>query len=517
MNRIDEVVRRYEAVRSVMATGVSVFAVGDPAGASLNSAVRRIRHHVGDDQSTTWDELLRVAGFLRWRRITQPQPNIYSPLIAELSETISRETRMLRNFVDESALLDEVEGAASTVATIDNPVGTELLRSIEEVGAGRCVVIASRTSARTGLTAWLSNRGIRVVVPSELGELPEDIDVSFIVGPPIFMPRGLFPQGIVTAPATNELTFVMPAWFDQRSIDHFEYELPRSPFGEQADGGVTVRAKVYRVGDSETPESATPDDTDLEDTYYPQPFWGDRTSGDRDPFPDETEARKILLAGGLALWLDDGERIRSLDPAQPEGARIGYESIDDVAPGTYLILRDGATERQAMYDAALIAVGASSTQIEATQKRWKTALSGRLANQQVSNVIKELWECGVRSATRVRAWTEPSLICPKRAEDLAGLLAWLEIPRQPSFTHAVTLRRALYKASADLTRELEEAVSRVDLKDLERNGILHLDLPRDGFRGVIVVRVMARSPFTEIVPRQRARIPFADGGAKWLE
>lgn len=517
MSRTNEVMHRYDALRSVMSRGVSVFVVGDPAGAKLNAAVRRIRYHVLDGGSTAWDELLRMANVLRWRRITQPQPNFYSPYVAEITQNIARQAMALRNFVDAKPLLDDLESAALAVAATDSPVGSELLRSVEEVGPEHCVVVASNGSARAGLFAWLGEHGATVVTPSQLGTLQGGVDLSYIAGPPTFFPRGLFPHGLVTAPATAELTFVMPAWFDQRFLLNAEYVLPQSAFGEYAEGGLNVRAGVYHIGNIAAPEPELTEDPRMEDIYYPEPLWGSRTSGDRDPLPDETEAWKILLGGGLALWLDDGERIRSLDLTQPEGARVDYESVDDVSRGTYLVLRDGETERQAMYDAALAEMKNQSARIEATQEKWKGALADRLTIQNLSSAIDELRQLGVRSASRVRAWTEPTLICPKRAEDLAILLQWLGMPEEPAYSHAIALRRALYRASADLSRELERAIGRADIGDLERNGIMHLDLQREGFRGMIVVRVLARSPFTEIVSRQRTRIPFEDEGAKWLE
>ena len=132
-------------------------------------------------------------------------------------------------------------------------------------------------------------------------------------------------------------------------------------------------------------------------------------------------------------------------------------------------------------------------------------------------MIAELKARGVRSAARVRAWTEPTLICPKHEEDLAALLEWLGLPLQPTYANAVSLRRALYKAIADLRQELEDAVGQADLHALERDGFMRLELRREGFRGMIVARVLARAPFTEIVPRRQTRVPFPDGGAQWLE
>jgi len=109
------------------------------------------------------------------------------------------------------------------------------------------------------------------------------------------------------------------------------------------------------------------------------------------------------------------------------------------------------------------------------------------------------------------------LICPQRDTDFTLLLEWLGEPSQPAFGNAITLRRAIYKASADLRRELEAAVDQADLVALERDGVLHLDVQRPGFRGMTVARVLARAPFTEIVNRRNVRVPSADGSSQWLD
>jgi Mycolic acid cyclopropane synthetase len=88
--------------------------------------------------------------------------------------------------------------------------------------------------------------------------------------------------------------------------------------------------------------------------------------------------------------MDDGDRIRSLDPRQPLGARVGYESVDDVQPGTYLVLREGATERGAMYEAAMATVGMRAPGITETQASWKQSLGDRLAIDGTRSVIAQL-------------------------------------------------------------------------------------------------------------------------------
>ena len=505
MSRIHDVIHRYNACRAVLRHGVDIFAVGDPAGARLNAAVRRALYQVDEDNRDVWGDLIRAANAVRWRRMMQPQPNAYSPALSEAVAGVLRVAKLLRSFVGDESLVDEVADAAAAVGDTDSPVGAELLRSVKEVGTKGCVVIASSGSARAAVHGWLEQFGVQVVVPSDLDNLPADTGQSYAIGPPSF-----FPASLVTAPATEAITFVTPAWFGNRSV-------PTSSLAPHSEGGVAIGAKVIFIGDVAEPPSEVPQAAEIEDTFYPQPVWGTRKSEDREPESDEVEAWKILLAGGLALWLDDGERIRSLDPRQPEGDRVSYEAVDDVQPGTYLVLREGATEHGAMYDAALAAVGQRAASITATQERWKQTLADRLARDGATCVINELKKRNVSSATRVRAWTEPTLICPRQEEALAAMLEWLGIALQPTYGNALSLRRALYRASAELRQELEAAVGKADLHALQRDGFMRLDLQREGFRGMMVARVLARSPFTEIVPRRLTRLPFPDCGAQWLE
>ena len=61
------------------------------------------------------------------------------------------------------------------------------------------------------------------------------------MGPPTF-----FPASLVTAPATEAITFVMPAWFGNRSV-------PASSLAAHAEGGVAIGANVHLIGDVAEP------------------------------------------------------------------------------------------------------------------------------------------------------------------------------------------------------------------------------------------------------------------------
>lgn len=185
MSRAQDVARRYLASGSLMRQGVSIFAVGDPAGAQLNAAIRRTLFVLGDERSEVWNGVLQAANALRWRRMTQPQPREFQtqqPLIDE----IVRQAKRLRNLVTDGALLDLIAEGAVAVGETDSPVGAVLLESIQEVGPESCVVVASKGAARAGLASWLDEVGATVLVPSELDTVGAGIETSYVIAPADF-------------------------------------------------------------------------------------------------------------------------------------------------------------------------------------------------------------------------------------------------------------------------------------------------------------------------------------------
>jgi hypothetical protein len=255
-----------------------------------------------------------------------------------------------------------------------------------------------------------------------------------------------------------------------------------------------------------------------EEDLLPRPVWGSRMSEDRAPSADEVEARKVLLSGNRAIWLDDdGERIRALDPTQPPGERVGYSEVSAVASGTFLLLREGAAERESLHARALARIGPRAATIQASQASWKSVLTERLRAIGIRDSERALRALGVRAAGQVRVWASPHVIRPQSDADFEHLLEWLGLPVQPHFGHASLLRHEVHRATRELRDRLEAAADVADLHELESAGHMTLDIPEPGFRGMFVTRVLAIAPFTELVARHDARVPFADEGGQWLE
>src|SRR5690606_16339745 len=106
-----------------------------------------------------------------------------------------------------------------------------------------------------------------------------------------------------TAPIAKDVRFLVPAWFGDRSI-------PRSAIAAYAEGAIEIEARVITEGDTGEPGPELPDavqgEDEDEESLLPQPVWDNLRDADREPTSEEVAARKVLLSGDLAMWLDDG-------------------------------------------------------------------------------------------------------------------------------------------------------------------------------------------------------------------
>jgi hypothetical protein len=196
---------------------------------------------------------------------------------------------------------------------------------------------------------------------------------------------------------------------------------------------------------------------------------------------------------------------------------VMHSDVKLVGPGTYLVLREGQSERQALYDRAVALLGDRGPQAKASQRRWKEALQVKLRRAGRQEVRRALAQIGVHRMDRATAWTEETLTRPQNDQDFVRLLAWLDVPLHPTFELATELRRLRLQASADVRESLESALSVASMTTLEEHGHLRLDLDLPGFRGIIATRVLAISPHAELIARHDVRVTTADRSAQWLE
>ena len=498
---------RYERSAMIVTRGVEVVAVGDPVGAAFDDALRTLLLLIRDDTSGLWEDLTGAAKALRWRLTTQPQPMEFNPAVRQISVVVAAEASKLRPAAgrDVREALTALSDAATPLAQHDPLLGGPIFEAIEDAGFSTSVVIGANGAAVAGLGSWLAPFGVAVRSTSQLVRDEVLFEHAYAIGPPRFLPASL-----VTAPLTDAVSYYLPAWFADRSI-------PRSPFGDLAEGFEPPKRRDFVIGDTSAPLRAASEETVPEQDLVPMAVWIPPDAPPREPGRDEVVAHRVLLSGGYAILLDDGERIRAVDPTQPGGERVRNVDVKAVRRGTYLLLRDGETERLALYDAAVRLMGTQASAVVASQARWKDALQSRFDEYGQALVLRELAKIGVRRLERVRAWIEPTLVRPRSNSDFALLLDWLGIPANPSYPLANALAKKRSQASANIADQLEEAIGAADLAALERDGNLRFAVQAEGFRGVIATRVLGISPHPEIVSRHDARVLLQDRRANWLE
>ena len=507
MNRIELLNRRYESIvrlAQCKSGGVEINIVADPVGAHFDRCLRRLMSEAGDDGSFL-EQRVGPARLLRWKRIINAQPVRYDSRAQDLAQEVSRQARLLRGALGDQSVLDGLVDAAEEIAENDSGIGSELETWIDEVGPEDCVVVVANTRAAADLKEWLKQDALQILTAREALRDESVRSQMYVIGPPVF-----FPAALATAPVADDVSFLVPSWFRSR-------RLQQSTFAEFSEGAIRVGARVHEVDDHQFVEATTLEKKNELQEYRPQPIWGYDSNNDREPKNDEVLARKLYLSGGYAMWLDDGNRIRALDPIQPKGERVTYADVPAVREGTYVLLREGTTERNALYQAALAGMSNKVAEIEATQKQWKALLAQRIQQRGHRSVERALRAVGIKAADQARAWVDPLLVRPRSDRDFELLLGWLDIPIRPTFAHATELRRKLVQKSAQFRHQLEEAISVANLTELETRGNLLLDGSSEGIRGMCATRVMAVSPFKQIVPRHKVRELMRDEGGQWLE
>lgn len=504
MNRVFALNQRYIDSDILVRHGVELVAVGDAPGARFDTATRRLIRLVNNQGEMLLGDLVQAAKALRWRRITRPQPSTTNPEFHTLATEVAQLARRFSRAVEDQALLEELASSAMDLVTTDSPVGSILMESIEEVGVDACVVIGATRSAAIDLSTWLLSKGVLVRTLGDLRKCHVPREQAYVIGPPRF-----YPSSLVTAPVTESLTYLLPSWFTDHSV-------PESAIAPYAEGAIHIHKRVFKEGEPSEPIVTETENIEGGDEYHPMPTWRVRPRHDREPSKDEVKARKLLLSGDLAMWLDDGERIRSLDPDQPKGERLNYADVRAVRAGTYLVLRQGETESSLLYRASISRLQ-HGDDVAHMQNAWKHSLAEQLRSLGYRQVVRKLTNAGVKASEQAQAWTDPTLIRPSRDQDFERLLRWLNIPLQPTFSYANELRRMVYQVSAEIRRQLEAAVAKADLSELDAVGHLELNAETVGYRAMLATRVLAVSPFLEVVSRSDARVPFEDRSGRWLE
>jgi hypothetical protein len=509
MSRISNLNQRYAAIASILKNDVELISVQDPVGARFNNEVVKLLRKIKLEGPGIWDDLASSAQRLRFLLVSEPGPFELNPRLPEALEKMHYQAHLLTGATNDAGLIDALLRSADDLITEVSPTGNELVRSVVESGVENSLVVVVNSRAREALKPWLDEVGIKSFTLGELKQMHVFQDITYFVGPPI-----LFSAHSVTAPFTNEISFVFPSWFRHRRI-------PQSALAPFSEGAIQLQGKLYEIGaPTETVGilSTTESPDDVEDDFELKPNWGTESLISREPREDEVEARKVLLSGGYGIWLDeDGDRIRALDATKPAGFRVRFVDITEVQQGTYLLLREGASEKDTLQELAFKRLGKLAQPVKDAQSDWKNALQISINTLGTNRIERELKSRGLSAFKQIRSWAMPNTIRPQKDKDFEVLLVWLQKDFSFHLEHANRLRQEVLRASHDLRERLESAADDSDMAMLELNGHMAFDLNEPGYHGMFAARVLAIAPFKSIVSRAEIRLPFKEDAALWLE
>lgn len=498
---LGHVAARYRAAIEVAETPIAIARVEDPQGADLNKVLRRWRVRFGDVGDGSLADVMGGATALQWNRIVDPIAG--SERTKSLANAVLELLDGLEAAVVESSIIEALRVAIAGVADTAPPIGIELKRFLAEVGDIPSAIVCTRRRDVDRIAHWAGSR-VTVVSGSFSIEAVESPQIAYALGPPSF-----FAAPVLTAPVAGEIIFLSPAW-----IKH--YDVPQSPFSAVAEFPILFEHRLTGGRASATDE--LPQDLDFEnsDLILPAPVWNEPATDEGANSP-RAAAQKVLLSGNSAIWLDDGERIRTLDPEQPKGERVVYVRPEQLQLGNYLLLRPGVSDRAALRNLAFDQLGSRSAEVLQSQQQWKDALENRIADSGRAGVVSALDAMGVVAANQAVSWASEEVVAPRRRRDFELLLSWLELDLEDAMRNARAIQSAVMSVGHAARSELEDKISGSDLKRLVSDGHLEVEAVAVGISGMVAAEVLAISSRTWPIGKHNLRQLFADNGGRWLD
>ncbi len=319
----------------------------------------------------------------------------------------------------------------------------------------------------------------------------------------IFGPIHWFNESIINNPRGLFLLSAMPA--------HVKFRQPEmQSYPEWFSYG---KSPLFRDLESSVLLIKQEEDERIEDLESSVPiFWNTSIASSVKSNDSQSLCKQFALANGKQVFIgiDGGEQdfVHSVD-VSPNGT---IKKIDinprDLQVGDFIILREGQSDTEVLYQKARELIGAKITQIESDQAEWKRALKNLLQNSDLKLLNRTLRDKGLTAINRLQDWTSPNLRRPLRDGDFIVLLQHLKLDENRFFKSATELRRAIIQVAMNFRQELEEAVNLVSPQVLLNQGFHVIQAPVDGVAGLFISKIVGISPTPLYVDSQRIRVPF---------
>ncbi|WP_156367656.1 hypothetical protein [Arthrobacter sp. Leaf69] len=508
MKTIKEIRNIYEVVRGATRAPIEILRVGDLIGETLTYLLRQIRIELELDGISPWQPTFDLISGLRWHWSQSPGEIRLNLRFGEFLESLERDILRLELMSSNAERIQSVRQLVDKLRSETTAPMAEVLADYLKDGVGTNIAVvlprnylveqyrANLRSAFPG-TQILGRTEVKGITP---------VDQIIYLGAPV-----LFGSGAWRSPRSEEQVFIMPSWISKPSLPSSELQVAfMNPY---------TRAVVHRETGTLDLETAGQGDDEVGADFYLEGPRARATEDDSVPLHvDEVWAREVTLSGGHSTLLDvEGEQVRTIDPQGRLGERVKLTDVEEVNVGTYLVVREGASDSDILRELTLQKLGSNGASTLNLHSQWKSLLSLQLRRHGERWVRSRLLHAGMRTIPRVEAWSLDGTFGPRSDTDFKLLMQWLGLDPGDFLDARNQLRSAQSKTTQGIRRQLEAKLSQADMQVLLVQGSLRMNSEISGLASMLACEVLAVSPNVFRVKKHECRSLKLESRYLWLE
>lgn len=506
MKTLKEIRDIYKVVKKASTSPVEIVSVTDNVGEQLTLLLRKIRSEIEPFTDSFWDEALALLAGIRWHWSLSPGSPLLNQRLQEMLQSIAVQLEVLRLRGAKAEHLEAIQELIELVRCAPLSPMAEVLQEYLFDGTGMDVglVLPRRYLAeqyRDSVSSVFPET--RLLGRDDVQDTPPVEQLLFMGSPQ------LFGEHAWQAPRAEEQVFVVPNWIAKTG-------LPVSPLQNLYIN--PYRRVVKHSAASQLPKITEDPLSMMGFSAYTGPG---ETPANQDSGPlgvDEVWARQVTLADGRSTMLDvEGEQVRTLDPWAEPGQRVKLTDVEEVQTGSYLVLRVGASETDALRDLTVAHLGGDSASVLAAHSLWKSKLSTQLRRHGERWVRRKLLEFGMQTLPRVEAWCLASTFGPRADDDFALLMIWLDLSPHRFLQARSQLRSAQSIVTHAIRTDMETRLSGGDMQKLVSQGTLEIEAETEGVAGMLAGEVVAVSSELKRVRKHQLRVLETGRRLKWQE
>lgn len=405
-----------------------------------------------------------------------------------------------------------VEPASELVATLNaiascdhDPVLEELQTIASGVQDGqRAAIIITESRlvsiAREAITKSLAYAQWPVLVPRNVRRL-DTYDWFVVIGSPSWYRRAKY---IFSAPRASAIHVLCYDWMSIQWQPKPVLAAPVKGSSQARQIRIDYTPLVPGVSD----EDVIPLMADIDSVLQRAER---ESSSDRDY--QRVDARLLVLEGDKGVFIEaEGDAtVLVIDLNQGAEQRVRRIVYRNVEPGMYILLR---TESGGDYIVPVAdqILGNKAEELRERQQTWKARLRLAVREHGIDEMVEALRNHGstVASYQNLRNWMQDRTIATSDPQDFLAIMKVVGLldEAQSNWDSMRTIRQAHQKAGRKIRRQLVEQVSKSDLVELERIGLMEFTLDEKTGGSLTAYRIKSMAERTVEVLPHRIDTPF---------